>query len=210
VVSLQALLFGRPDLAIFGAQADREKTFAYLAAIIRLGSRLGAGALVFGSPRNRRIGGLSASEADELAVPFFRELGRIAASERTLLVLEPNPSDYGCDYIRTASEALELVRAVDSPGFRLHLDSGAMTLSKEPVEDAVRTAAPYLAHFQASEAELAPVGSGSVDHRRFARALREIRYAGWVSVEMRAAADDAVGAVRKALEYAVEAYAGDS
>ncbi|HVE85340.1 MAG TPA: sugar phosphate isomerase/epimerase, partial [Myxococcales bacterium] len=53
ISSLQALLFGRPELRIFGDEEGRKATFEYLAGMIRLGGELGAAALVFGSPKNR-------------------------------------------------------------------------------------------------------------------------------------------------------------
>ena len=54
IVAMQALLFGRPELTVFGEA--RKQTLEYLCGVARLGGRLGAGALVFGSPRNRARG----------------------------------------------------------------------------------------------------------------------------------------------------------
>ena len=50
IVAAQALLFGRPDLTIFENEATRRLTRDHLEGIIRLCARLGAEALVFGSP----------------------------------------------------------------------------------------------------------------------------------------------------------------
>lgn len=71
VVAMQALLFGRNDFAIFGAEALRAELLAYLARIVRLGGMLGARALVFGSPKNRRVEGLTRSQIDAIALPFL-------------------------------------------------------------------------------------------------------------------------------------------
>src|SRR4051812_46579534 len=51
LVALQALLFGRPDLTLFGDPATRRRTVDYLKGMISLAAALGAGPLVFGAPR---------------------------------------------------------------------------------------------------------------------------------------------------------------
>jgi sugar phosphate isomerase/epimerase len=186
ISSLQALLFGHPELLIFGDDAAREATRRYLEKIIQLGGALGAEALVFGSPKNRARMGRSPEEAEEIAVRFFRELGRVAADAGTCLCLEPNPEIYGCDFITRVGEGLALVRRVDSPGFRLHLDSGGMTLAGEQVGPPLLEAMAAARHFHVSEPHLVPIGQGGADHAAMAGALRAAGYAHWCSVEMRA------------------------
>jgi len=207
IVAMQALLFGRLDLTIFGDAATRAATREYLAGIIRLGGQLGAKALVFGSPKNRQVGNLPRAQAEEIACEFFHALGEVAVEHGTALCVEPNPTVYACDFITTAREGLELVRKVGSKGFCLHVDAGGITLSQEPVDDALKESMRMARHFHASEAQLAPLGSGTVAHERFASALRETRYDRWVSVEMRSIAEDTDHSrLRAALEAARSAY----
>ncbi|XXF80658.1 sugar phosphate isomerase/epimerase [Myxococcaceae bacterium GXIMD 01537] len=185
IVALQALLFGRMDLAIFGDAAKRQETFDYLAGMIRLGGKLGAGALVFGSPKNRLVGALSPAQVEDIALPFFHGLGQIAAEHGTALCIEPNPTVYACDWVTTSLHGRELVAKVGSPGFCLHLDAGGMTLSQESVDATLEQTMRTARHFHVSEAQLAPIGSGTVEHEAFAAALRRAEYDRWVSVEMR-------------------------
>lgn len=209
IVAMQALLFGRQDLTVFGDAAKRAETFDYLAGMIRLGGRLGAGALVFGSPKNRLVGSLSPAQIEDIALPFFHGLGKLAVEHGTRLCIEPNPTVYACDYVTTSQEGLALVRKVDSPGFCLHLDAGGMTLSGEPVDAALLEALRVSRHFHVSEANLAPIGTGSVAHEPFAAALRQAKYDGWVSVEMRApTGPEAFGQLRAALTHARKVYGG--
>src|SRR3990172_927424 len=53
VVAMQALVFGRPDLRLFGPPDSREELARHLVGMIGLAADLGAHVLVFGSPRNR-------------------------------------------------------------------------------------------------------------------------------------------------------------
>src|SRR5689334_25414305 len=50
VVSLQALLFGRPDLQLFASAESRRQLGDYLRRVIDFAAAVGAHAMVFGSP----------------------------------------------------------------------------------------------------------------------------------------------------------------
>lgn len=202
VLSTQALLFGRPDLQLFGSKNSRECLIGYLEHVLALGAAMGAQAQVFGSPRNRRREGLPASEAMDIAVGVFSRLALTAEGLGTTLVIEANPWHYGADFLTSAHDAAHLVHSVDRPGFRLHLDTACMLLAGDDPVECVRAYAPLLAHVHLSEPELGPVGAPSAVHADFVAALQEAGYDGGLSVEMRPAADPS-SAVRVAADYAV-------
>jgi len=207
IVAMQSLLFGRPDLTIFQSAEKRVETLDHLEGIIRLGNKLGAHALVFGSPKNRRVETLSQGEIDRIALPFFQQIGEVALRNELTFCIEPNAPLYECDYVQTSREGLELVRSVDSEGFRLHLDAAAMTLCGEEIEEALSDSLPLMSHFHVSEPHLSPIGSGAVDHRRFAAVLRKLKYPNWVSIEMRATSEPThPESVRSALEFVLGLY----
>jgi sugar phosphate isomerase/epimerase len=183
IVALQALLFGKPDLVLFGSPSAREAMSDYLAEIIHRAAWLGAHALVFGSPGNRKRGNLDAATALAIAVPFFRRLGEVAARHGVSLCIEPNPPAYGCDWMTTAGEAIELVDGVNSPGFGLHLDSAGMHLAGEGPA-AVTAAGMRTRHFHVSAPFLEGVPGGDVPHADLACAVAASGYQGWVSIEM--------------------------
>lgn len=187
VVAMQALLFGRPDLALFGEASSRAAMLDHLTRMMDIGHVLGAGPLVFGSPRNRSVGtrAIDATDARRTAVEFFRAAGSNAAERGVVLCIEPNPRAYDCDFINTVDEARALVQEVGSAGFGLHVDAGALALNSEPVTNTIAGAGASIRHFHASEPNLAPLGSGPTDHDACAAALRSIGYGGWVSLEMR-------------------------
>jgi sugar phosphate isomerase/epimerase len=186
IVAAQALLFGKPDLTIFESADVRRKTLDYLAAIVKLCARLGAGSLVFGSPKNRRVGDLAPEGVRSIAREFFARLGEIAAAAGTCIVMEANPPEYGADFATTAAAAIELVKSVDHPGFRLHLDTGCMTLAGDSITSTLESGFALLKHFHVSEPNLDPPGtSRRVDHAAFAAELQRRGYAQWVSLEMR-------------------------
>lgn len=185
IVALQALLYGRPDLQLFGdANAMRE----YLVGIIRVGGALGAKALVFGSPKNRLRGSMAFGEAITIAAEFFRSIAPIAEDAGTTICFEPNPAEYGCDFVTTIHEAISLARFVDHPAFRVQGDLGELTYEfheHRGLSEVVKRAAPYLGHFHLSEPDLLEVGAGGADLVGGLEGLTSSSYSGWVSIEMK-------------------------
>ncbi len=210
VPALQSLLFGRPDLNLFEPQT-RDAFTQYLVGMLDVAVDLGAGVLVFGSPRNRLRGALPVQEAFAVATAAFREIGAEAACRGVRLCIEPNPPAYGCDFVTTAEEGAALVRAVGSEGFGLHLDTAGLHLvGADPAGEVARHAA-LLRHCHLSAPSLAPVGIPcGVDHSGVIAALRAAGYPGWVSIEMRAAEDRParLEAVAAAVEAMMTAGAG--
>lgn len=209
IVSIQSLLFGRPDLQLFGDERSRVAMLDYLCRIIELSAALGARTLVFGSPKNRVRGSLPMTNAFDIARDFFRSVGAHAREHGVIVCVEANPPAYGCDFITTTTGAVDLCRAVDDAGIRINADLGGMTMSNENVSESLHAAAPFLGHFHASEPNLGPLGAAA-DHAAAAAALEDIQYTGWVSIEMRAAGNandgDNVVAVERAVHGATTAY----
>jgi sugar phosphate isomerase/epimerase len=208
VVALQSLLFRKPELQLFGDDEARAGLHAHLVGMADLAAGLGATRLVFGSPGNRRRGDLPVERADEIGAEFFARLGAEAADRGVVFVVEANPTDYGCDWLSDSVASTAFVRAVDSPGVRLHLDTACMALAGDDAPQRVREGADVLAHVHASAPQLGEVGpDGPVDHDAIAAALRDVGYDGSVSVEMLAQTGDVLGAVARATKHVKEIYA---
>lgn len=207
IVALQSLLFQRPELQLFGDAESRQGLHDHLVGMARLAARLGATRLVFGSPGNRRRDGIPVDRADEIAVEVFSRLGAAAADLGVCFCIEANPVDYKCDYLTDAVASTAFVRAVDSPGVRLHLDTACMALAGDDAAERIRAGADVLAHVHASAPQLGAVlPGGAVDHDVVAAALRAVDYDGHVSVEMLPQADDVTGAVRRTADFVRKTY----
>jgi D-psicose/D-tagatose/L-ribulose 3-epimerase len=197
VVSLQALLFGRPDLQLFASAESRALLRDYLLGVIDFAAAVGAHALVFGSPKNRVRGALPMSDATAIAAEFLRHLGAHCAERGAALCVEANPVEYGCDFVTTTAEAVALCRSVNHPAVRVNVDLGGITLSRENAATAIASARDVIGHYHASEPNLSEIGAAS-PHAEAGRALGGIDYANWVSIEMRAGGDH-VAAVARAI-----------
>lgn len=206
IVALQAVLYGRNDLQLFRSPESRARLESFLISVVELSASFGAGVVVMGAPGNRRKGELTAEEASEVAVPVLRRVGESAAASGVTLCIEPNPAEYGCDWILNAAEGRALVRRVDSSGFRLHLDAGALALTSSNPSLDVAESMPVLHHFHVSEPQLAVIGEGASDHAAMASALERSGYSGWCSVEMRESAEPALSGIARAAALTQGAY----
>lgn len=198
IVSMQALLYGRPELRVFGDDDGRRALCAYLERIFELAGALGCGPLVFGSPRNRARGDLSLPEAMRRAVPLFRTLADAAAERGCVLCIEPNARAYECDFINTLDQASELVDAVDRPAFALHADTGNMELEGDDAR-ALERVIRFVRHVHASEPQLKPLRADNPVLRDVVDLLREHRYAGYITLEMREVASPPLGAMSESI-----------
>lgn len=206
-VAMQSLLFGQNHFNMFPPDDSRQEMIFYLSGVISLAGKLGVNSLVFGSPKNRKAGLLSYKEQMEIAIPFFDKLGTLAENAGVILCIEANPVQYGCDFITNTDEAITLVREVGNPGFRLHLDAGAIALNEEDIYPVIERSMPYLQHFHISEPYLDLVGSGMTKHNQMAQALKTLGYDKWVSIEMKNnLRSNNVESVETALTYAMETY----
>ncbi|MFO0926409.1 MAG: sugar phosphate isomerase/epimerase family protein [Gemmataceae bacterium] len=184
-----------PDEAVRRATAD------YLVELARACADLGGDILVFGSPAQRRVpAGMTRAQAADLAADTF---GRAAAAVGDLGVkvcLEPlSPPE--ADFLNTAAETAELIRRLDHPCFRLHLDVKAMSTEAASAPELIRRYRDLLYHFHANDPNLRGPGFGATDFVPIFQALADVDYQGWVSVEVFDYSPDPETIARDSLRY---------
>lgn len=204
IEGMQSLLFGTSGLNLFSDGDDR--MLDRLDAICRIGGKLGARSLTFGSPRNRDRTGLSDADSLVIATRFFRRLGDRAQAAGVIVCLEPNPAIYHCNFMITTAEAADMVRRVDHPAIALQLDIGAIALNGEDPAATIASVASLIGHVHASEPELATLGDRGAPHADAGHALREVRPDCVVTIEMAPTPEDRMTAVARAVSKAQTAY----
>ena len=205
ILGMQSLLFGTAGLNLF-ADADG-RMFERLAQVCRIGGRLGARALTFGSPRQRDRTGIDDATATAIAVDFFGRLGERAQTEGVIVCLEPNAAIYGCNFMVATTETAAIVEAVAHAAIRLQLDVGTIALNDEPAAATVARVAPLIGHIHASEPQLRPLGDAGAPHQEVADTLRRLGRDDIVTIEMARASDEPpLDAVRRAIGVAKASY----
>jgi sugar phosphate isomerase/epimerase len=156
--------------------------------------------------------GQSWSAALSLFVEMIKPVAEHAEREGVQLLVEPEPGLL----IETAEQFEEFMRHIDSPAVGLNFDIGHSYCVGDDPPAALRRLAKYLQHVHLEDiapsrvhAHLVP-GEGAIDFVATLRALREIDYAGWVTVELYPYVENPDAAARTArervLRYAAEAW----
>lgn len=184
VVSMQAFLFGRPDLTVFEGEERRQGLLEYIKRWIDYAVIVDSGVLVYGAPKSRLTSGLSMERVREIGLEFFREIAEYADRLGRCFLIEANHESYGGNFITNTSEAIEWVEAVDHPGFNLNLDLGAVLMNDELSGALIDRALPYTRHIHISEAFLRAVPQSRSDHIVFAKMIRGRGSDVCVSIEM--------------------------
>ena len=178
VPSMQSIWFGVQE-RLFGTEAERRHLIDYTKQAIEFAEAIHCHNLVFGCPRNRE---LADNENQMLAIPFFEELGTYAARHNTVIGMEANPPIYNTNFINTTAEALELIKTINNPGFRLNLDIGTMVYNNESI-DILEGNIDLINHVHISEPWLKPIKKHSL-HTRLYDFLKQEGYDRFVSLEM--------------------------
>jgi sugar phosphate isomerase/epimerase len=184
-VGLHWLLAKTEGFHVAHPDADvRRRTTDYLAELARLCHELGGRVLVFGSPKQRSLlPGMSQATAEDHICEVFSRLVPVLETTDTVVALEPL-SPVETDVLTTAADTCRMIDRVGSPHVRLHLDVKAMASEATPIPDIIHASARHLEHFHANDENLQGPGFGAIDFLPIFRALDDIRYAGWVSVEV--------------------------
>ena len=174
----QGFYLTSPDKAV------RKATAEYLKALAQLCGDLGGGVLVLGSPQQRNLlPGVGYSEAEQYAAEVLRAAMGACADHNVTIALEPLGPAEG-DFMLTAESAIDLAKLVDSPHCKLHLDVKAMASEKYPIDVIILDCRDWVVHFHANDPNLLGPGMGEIEYGPIFAALRQIDYAGWVSVEV--------------------------
>lgn len=209
LVSMQSLLFGRAEAALFGDNDGRRAFETGLEAAIDLAARLDCPNLVLGSPAARRIpDGMDAATAEAIALEVIGRLGDRCSQVGSILSLEPNPAIYGTNFLNTWGETLAFVRTLDHPAVRLNLDIGALIVNGETdaAIDSLPQTIDRIGHVHISEPELAAAPADPAVLSLLLAALIRHGHDGWISIEMRSGDGDNLTTLRSSLARARAAF----
>lgn len=185
IIGLHWLLAKTTGLMLTSPEESvRRATATYLVELAKASADLGGDILVFGSPMQRRVpDGKTREQAAEYAVDTYRRAAKAIGDLGVKLCVEPlSPPE--ADFINTADEGMDIIRRVDHPCFRLHLDVKAMSTESSPAHELIRRHADAMYHFHANDPNKRGPGFGDTDFVPIFQALRDVHYAGWVSVEV--------------------------
>jgi sugar phosphate isomerase/epimerase len=146
---------------------------------------LGGTLMVLGSPKQRSLlPGVTYDQAVQYALEVFRRVMPAISAHGVDLCFEPlAPSE--TDFVNTCAQAMDLVKSVDHPRFKLHMDVKAQSSETDAsVPELIDRYAANAGHFHAQDINLRGPGMGNVDFRPIMKSLVASGYDRWVSVEV--------------------------
>lgn len=162
----------------------RERTRDYFAALIDCCADFGGDRLVIGSPKNRNLlPGVTWEQAWKYTVESFKSLLDRAQERGVNLCLEPLTTNE-TDFINTVDEGVRMCKEINHPNFKVHIDVKAMCGEGRPLYDIILGAKGYVGHFHVNDANRNGPGWGDTDYAPIVRAVREIGYDDYASVEV--------------------------
>ena len=165
-------------------QEIRKRTADYIADLARLCRDLGGSIMVLGSPLQRNFPAeMTHDQAADNALWVIEQVLPTLADQKVTIALEPLGPSEG-NFLNFAADAVKLIERLNSPWFQLHLDVKAMSSEGTPVPDIIRANAKHMVHFHANDPNRRGPGMGDMDFVPIFKALKEIKYDGWVSVEV--------------------------
>ena len=166
-----------------GPEANHDDILEWAETTFSRARELDVPYIVFGSGRSRRVpDGFSREEAKNQFIALCKRLGPAAAKYGVTVVVEPlNTGE--TNFINSLAEGAEIVEATDHPNVRLLCDIFHMLREDEPASEIVKYGS-YIRHCHIAEKgnRTAP-GMEPYDFTAYFDALKEIRYAGCISIE---------------------------
>lgn len=201
LVKAEGMHMTHPDASI------RAKTQQYFRDLVQFCQDLGGKSIVVGSPHQRNLEpGVTLEQATDWATEVFRPAVQDGEDKGVTICFEPlAPSE--TNFMNTAEEAIQFIRRIPSPAFKIILDVKAMCSMGKPIADIIRESWPAFAYFHANDANLKGPGFGDVDFVPIASALKEVGYQGYVSVEVFKFEEGPEVIAQQSLEYLKKTFA---
>jgi len=116
------------------------------------------------------------------AVEAWQALADTLAVNRVTVALEPL-NRFETYFLNTVADAVALCRSIGSPRVGVLFDTFHANVEEKDVAAALRSAGPFLKHLHLCENDRGTPGSGHVDWPGVFRAIHELNYAGWLTIE---------------------------
>lgn len=130
--------------------------------------------------------GASWKAALKLFVEGIKPVADHAQKEGVLLLVEPEPGLL----IETADQFLEFMQHIDSPAVGLNFDVGHSYCVGDDPAATIPRVAKYIRHFHLEDIAATRVhqhlipGDGAIDFTAVLRAIKQIGYQGWLTIEL--------------------------
>ena len=162
----------------------RRRTQDYLCELIKFCGDIGGSVMVVGSPKQRDIlPNESLTATWDRTKRVFEACLPLAMQCGVTICLEPL-DHLQTNFVNTPAEAAKMVREIDHPNFQMIVDVRATLAQGEDIVQAIHEVKSEMAYFHLNDASGNGPGFGDVDFVPILKALRDVDYSGYGSVEV--------------------------
>lgn len=184
ICSMHSLFWGTKGIQIFGGSEEKRNMVEYLNELVDLAVDLKSRVMVLGSPAVRDKGEYEYDEAITIAARVLHESAEYADANGIKILIEPLTKQE-TNFINTHLDGLNLVEAVNSNGFGLHLDGKSIAAEETDLEKIILCCKGKIEHFHINDPGLQDIGTVAEYHTQMGLLLKRIGYDKYVSIEMR-------------------------
>ena len=116
------------------------------------------------------------------AVVGLREVAQHAKKRQVTVCLEPL-NRFETYFLNTLEDAARLVNDIGAPNVKIHFDTFHANIEEKNPAEALRLVAKELGHVHVSENDRGIPGTGHNDWQGVLKALKAMRYKGWMTIE---------------------------
>jgi sugar phosphate isomerase/epimerase len=177
-------LFGADGLCLVTSDCELyQRTLARTQAVIDLATTLGA-IVNIGRLRGRLEWLGPVPNPMQIAVERIRTVAKYAAQKGVRITLEPI-NRYETDFLFSAKDSLQFVQEVGYDNVGLMLDLFHMNIEDESIEDGLRESGDRLWHVHIADSNRNVPGSGHIHYQGIFDTLKQMKYEGYISAELR-------------------------
>jgi D-psicose/D-tagatose/L-ribulose 3-epimerase len=162
----------------------RRRTLFHLRNLVEAaaetGARIIAGPIY--SPVGYFSGRRRTAEEWKRAVEGIQSLGDVLEANSVSLAIEPL-NRFETYFLNTAADAAALADQINHPNIGILFDTFHANIEEKNVAEGYRTVGGHLKHVHTCENDRGIPGTGHVDWKSVFRALHDLKYDGWLTIE---------------------------
>ncbi len=193
---VSALGVGKNPLS--ASPAERKAAIAHTKWFIDCSAALGADILA--GPMHSELGYFSGNGATSAerkrGISYHRTVGDYAAKKKLRFAIEAL-NRFECYFLNTMGQLSDYLDEVDHPAIKAMYDTFHANIEEKDPVTAIKTIKKHLIHVHISENDRGTPGRGHVPWEATYKALRAVKYEGWLTIEAFGRAMPAVAAATR-------------
>jgi len=209
-LGVSSICGGQPMTFVVADPAQRRTAIDGYKQSLRIAGELGANGPIlvpiFGGPQLSDVSPVKTPVQLEemLLVAVCKELAPVAAENKTNVVLEPL-NRYETHLLRTLDQAVSICKRAGNPkGLKIMGDFFHMNIEEADIAKSIRKAGKYICHIHLADSTRMEPGTGHTDFRAGFKALKDVKYKGYMAFECGVSGKDRMVSLKKSVEYLKE------